>query len=116
MENCNMSFIKSWWIIEMKAKTKLLGVVCLASLLAVITTAIVCAGPTGGYPDEPIGGFASGGGPTGGYPDEPIGGFSAGGGGPTGGYPDEPIGGFASGGGPTGGYPDEPIGGFAAGG
>ena len=108
-----MSLIKSWWIIEMKAKTKLLGVVCLVSLFAVIATAVVVAGPENGYPDEPIGGLASGGGPENGYPDELIGG-SAMGGGPENGYPDEPIGGLASGGGPENGYPDEPIGGLAA--
>lgn len=62
----------------MKAKTKLLGVVCLASLLAVIATAVVIAGPENGYPDEIIGGdLASGGAPENGYPDEAIGGTFA---------------------------------------
>ena len=97
----------------MKAKTKLLGVVCLASLIAVITAAIVIAGPINGYPDEIIGGGGSG--PENGYPDEVIGGtFAFGGSGPENGYPDEIIGGFALGGGPENGYPDEIIGGFAA--
>ena len=94
----------------MKAKTKLLGVVCLASLIAVITTAIVVAGPDNGYPDEPIG-IGSGAGPENGYPDEPIG-YGMGGA-PENGYPDEPIG-YGMGGAPENGYPDEPIGGFAA--
>jgi hypothetical protein len=96
MENCNMSFIKSWWIIEMKAKTKLLGVVCLVSIIALVASSIVVAGPENGYPDEPVGFDGSGAGPDNGYPDEPIG-MWAGGAGPENGYPDEPVGGYAVG-------------------
>ena len=80
----------------MKRKQKIFGVICVVSIVALIATTIVIAGPKDGYPDEPIG-------------------FDSGGGGPENGYPDEPIGGLARGGGPENGYPDEPIGGFAAG-
>ena len=77
----------------MKAK-KIVGIFCLVALLGVVVTGItLMAGPENGYPDEPIGGFSSGGGPVNGYPDEPIGSLAAGGG-PENGYPDEPIGSF----------------------
>ncbi len=69
----------------MKSKTKkLLGVLFVVSFIGITASVIACAGPTGGYPDEPLGHTA---GPTGGYPDEPLGHTA----GPDGGYPDEPI-------------------------
>ncbi|MHA2347800.1 MAG: hypothetical protein ACXACP_13855 [Candidatus Hodarchaeales archaeon] len=83
----------------MNVNTKLLGVVFLASLLAVVVSTIVVAGPDG-VPDEIIPtGFTAGCGGPDAVPDEIIPtSFAAGGGGPDA-VPDEIIPmGFAAGG------------------
>ena len=58
----------------MKSRSKkLIGVLFVVSFIGIMTSVIACAGPDGGYPDEPIGIIPNS--PDGGYPDEPIGGF-----------------------------------------
>jgi hypothetical protein len=100
----------------MKAK-KIFGVIFVISFVAVVASSIALNAPTGKLVIEMSDHkgvhctdytFDLREDPTGGFPDEPIGGLFKED--PTGGFPDEPIGGLFKD--PTGGFPDEPIGGI----